>query len=531
MNLQSHLGCAEIDTFVENELGSVHLNMLNHKIFIKNVVAVAAYSRLASQSQAKFPLVRPIIHWTSGPPRRYRRRRKKSNCVAVWRLASWSQAVFFWSSRLRVLKPFVYVFAWLREIMAERSRDRPSSTESQPKFPECTHFRRRNDNHRRCQQFRMNDGLPLCTQDSPCLVCQDWLPEAWTTQAKAIAQRNRRKAAATVKAARKETEMLDNSVELHAPRDAFPTKRTKSKDSSKAKRSKTVTSSSQPKSVASSVTAVERPSSHGLDHRRSRTPEPKRRPGEERRHESPRHQSSRRDGSSSDWRESERARPSSSGGSSSGRRAESGSVSKASDTRPSSSSSHHHQHHSSGDRRSLSSSSSRASPDRKSQPSHHERRRESSDRTGGTFVPRRDVQLSPAKPKAPEKRTITVVASPARQIHFESAPAVPVPAPVADGSAGAGPAAGGRLGHEWRPGSAQRHGHRQRPNHRSRLGHRQRLGHRGRLSHRQWPSHRGRLGNRRLGHRWRPCHSGRPDHSCGYRLWQPSRCLGGGVIT
>ena len=243
--------------------------------------------------------------------------------------------------------------------MAERSRDRSSSTESQPKFPECSHFRRRNDNHRRCQQCRLNDGLLLCTQDSPCLVCQDWLPEAWTAQAKAIAQRNRRKAAAAAKAARKETEMLDDSVELHAPRDAFPTKRTKSKDSSKAKRSKTVTNSSQPKSVASSVKAVERPSSHGSDHRRSRTPERKRRHGEERRHESPRHQSSRRDGSSSDRRESERARPSSSGGSSSRRRAVSSSVSKASDTRPSSSSSRHHQHLSSGDRRSLSSSSSR----------------------------------------------------------------------------------------------------------------------------------------------------------------------------
>ena len=69
--------------------------------------------------------------------------------------------------------------------MAERSRDRSSSTESQPKFPECSHFRRRNDNHRRCQQCRLNDGLPLCTQDSPCLVCKDWLPEAWTAQAKA----------------------------------------------------------------------------------------------------------------------------------------------------------------------------------------------------------------------------------------------------------------------------------------------------------------------------------------------------------
>ena len=207
--------------------------------------------------------------------------------------------------------------------MAERSRDRSSSNESQPKFPECSHFRRRNDNHRRCQQCRLNAGLPLCTQDSPCLVCQDWLPEAWTAHAKATAQRNRRKAAAAAKAARKETEMMDDSVELHAPRHAFPTKRPKSEESSKTKRSKTVASSSQPKSVASSVSAAERPSSHGSGHRRSRTPERKRRHGE-----SPRHQSSRRDGHSSDRRESERDRPSSSGGSSSRRRAESGSVSK-----------------------------------------------------------------------------------------------------------------------------------------------------------------------------------------------------------
>ena len=152
--------------------------------------------------------------------------------------------------------------------MAERSCDRSSSTESQPKFPECSHFRRRNDNHRRCQQCRLNDGLPLCTRDSPCLVCKDWLPEAWTAQAKATAQRNRRKATAAAKAAKKESEMMDDSVELHTPRYAFPTKCTKSEDSSKAKRSKTATSSSQPKSVASSVTAVGRTSSHGSDHRR-----------------------------------------------------------------------------------------------------------------------------------------------------------------------------------------------------------------------------------------------------------------------
>ena len=104
----------------------------------------------------------------------------------------------------------------------------------------------------------LNVGLPLCTQDSPCLVCQDWLPEAWTAHAKATAQRNRRKAAAAAKAARKETEMMNDSAELHAPRHAFPTKRPKSEESSKTERSKTVASSSQPKSVASSVSAAER---------------------------------------------------------------------------------------------------------------------------------------------------------------------------------------------------------------------------------------------------------------------------------
>ena len=68
-------------------------------------------------------------------------------------------------------------------------------------------------------------------------MCKDWLPEAWTAQAKATAQKNRRKAAAAAKAVKKASETMDDSVELHAPEDALqtPSKRTKSKDSSKAK--------------------------------------------------------------------------------------------------------------------------------------------------------------------------------------------------------------------------------------------------------------------------------------------------------
>ena len=63
--------------------------------------------------------------------------------------------------------------------------------------------------------------------------------------------------------------------------------------------------------------------------------------------------------------------------------------------------------------RSLSSASYWASPDRKSPPSHHERRRESADRTGHSYIVRRDGQLSPKVVKPSEKRTITVISSPA----------------------------------------------------------------------------------------------------------------------
>ena len=184
----------------------------------------------------------------------------------------------------------------------ERSRDRSSSAESQPKFPGCSHFRRRNDNHFCCQQCRLNEGQSLCTQDSPCLVCKDWLPEAWVAQAKANAQRNRRKAAAAAKAAKKAEETMDDSVEIHAQEEAIqlPSKRPTSEGPSKTKRVKTKATaskeSSQPKSVASSVSVVGQPSSQGSGRRRSRSPERKRRHRGDKHQESPRHQSSRRDG-------------------------------------------------------------------------------------------------------------------------------------------------------------------------------------------------------------------------------------------
>ena len=358
-----------------------------------------------------------------------------------------------------------------------RSRDRSSSAESQLKFPGCTHFRRRNDNHFRCQQCRLNEGLTLCTEDSPCDICKDWLPEAWQAQAKANEQKKQRKVAKKSQ----ERETMDDSVEIHAPEEVLqlPSKRARSDASSKSKRAKTATSSGSKateveksavrpsrsrepkKSVASSVSVAGWASSDGSKRHRSRSGDHKRRShGCDRRQDSPRHHTSRHD---SGRREGERSRPSSSGGSSSRRHVDStggsGSscVSKATDARPSASSSHaHHHRKSSGDRRSLSSSSSRASADRKSPPGHHhERRRECAERSGSSYVSRQEVQLSPAVTQSPERRTITVIPSLARPDHVEepaaevAGPAIVTgPSEVVDGPADDGPASDSPAGND-----------------------------------------------------------------------------------
>ena len=101
--------------------------------------------------------------------------------------------------------------------MAE-SRDRSSSQEPQLKFPGCSHFRRRSDNHHRCQQCRLNDGLTLCTQESLCEVCKDWLPEVWDALDKVLRQKQKREAAAAAKRAH---DTMDDSIELLAPEDGL----------------------------------------------------------------------------------------------------------------------------------------------------------------------------------------------------------------------------------------------------------------------------------------------------------------------
>ena len=479
-------------------------------IFIKNVVAVAAYSRLASRSQAKFqtmkmsPLSAPVRsrtcpehcihlsftsifaslvcgcqseHALSQRPSQAnssiemkivcgcRNARQSLPGVDIWWSRFWSRSRFYFVS--------VSSHACVDKMAEPKSCDRSSSTESQLKFLGCMHYRRCNDNHYRCQQCHLNKGLTLFTEDSPCEVCKDWLPEAWQAQEKANEQKRKCKAAKAAKKSQ-EREPMDDSVEIHAPEDALqlpPTKR-KSDGSSKTKRAKTATGSGSKateveqsagrpsrfrepkKSVSSSVSVVEWPKSDGgseskgSEHHRSRSGERHRRShGSDRRQDSPRsHHSSRHD---SGRREGEWTRPTLSGGSSSRRQADStigpGSSrvsSRPTDVRPSGSSSHSHHHHhkTSVDRRSLSSSSSRASADRKSLPGHHQGgRRESAERSGSSYVSRREVQLSPAIAQSPERRTIMVIPSPNWPEHIEESAVVTGPAEVDDPAGGTGP--------------------------------------------------------------------------------------------
>ena len=228
--------------------------------------------------------------------------------------------------------------------MAERLSDRSPSAESQPKFPGCSHFRMRNDNHLRCQQCRLNEGQPLCTQDSLCLVCKDWLPEA---QGRRCGEGGKESQGTWCYGRLRRNPRSGRYASV--PLQAFQQRRVVQSQTNQDKSHKFL----GPQNRNPWFLRWKGPALTGRTAVASRSTDRKRRHGADNRQDSPRHQSSRR-------REDERSRPSYSGGSSSRKRAESGSVSKASDTRPSASSSQHHRHHqSSGDHRSLSSASSR----------------------------------------------------------------------------------------------------------------------------------------------------------------------------
>ena len=147
---------------------------------------MAAYSRLASRSQAKFHTMKlsPLVHPCAAAPAQsttsaYHSLRISPPLVngreSNHSLYQWPSQAFksntkiedscgcLWSSSAGLRWKFwqvgyvrSHVFTSLSrrtcgDKMAEgRSRDRSSSAESQPKFPGCSHLCHRNDNHLRC---------------------------------------------------------------------------------------------------------------------------------------------------------------------------------------------------------------------------------------------------------------------------------------------------------------------------------------------------------------------------------------------
>ena len=311
--------------------------------------------------------------------------------------------------------------------MAE-PRDRSSSQEPQLKFLGCSCYRRRSDNHHRCQQCCLKDIFTLCTSEVPCDVCRDWLPEAWAALDKALKQKM--KAAAAAKRAH---DSMDESIELHAPEDGLQAPPIKKRDDGStwqqhdsARKDKTATSSKTSKATddrlsrshdkksskthSSSVSAVDRSSLsdgpsgiRGSDRHRSHSDERGHRDhhrGSSRRHKSPRARHSLRRHESGG-----RTRPSSSSGRSSSKfkhgvdsTALPGSTrasGKVTDVRPSSSHHHHHQR-ATVNHRSLP-SLSHATVNHRSLPEQHHHRqheKEAIDQSGSTHVSGRDIDLT-----------------------------------------------------------------------------------------------------------------------------------------
>ena len=153
---------------------------------------MAAYSRLASPSQAKFQTMKlsPLSAPCAAAPVQNTVSTFASlvcGCQSEHALSQWpSQAnssietkivcgchnarqslsgVDVCWSRLWSRNHLYFVSVSSRacvDKMAEpKSRDGPSSIKSQLKFPGCTHYRRCSDNHYRCQQCCLNEGLTL----------------------------------------------------------------------------------------------------------------------------------------------------------------------------------------------------------------------------------------------------------------------------------------------------------------------------------------------------------------------------------
>ena len=75
--------------------------------------------------------------------------------------------------------------------MADRAET--AAGEGQPRFPGCSHFRRRRDLHQKCQGCRTKEGGKICSRTDTCAVCHSWSPREWEALDAAIALNVRRR--------------------------------------------------------------------------------------------------------------------------------------------------------------------------------------------------------------------------------------------------------------------------------------------------------------------------------------------------
>ena len=60
------------------------------------------------------------------------------------------------------------------------------------------HFHRQGGNHKRCQQCQFNNGGYECSIQTPCVVCESWLPENWNVHEEAKSQKLKEKSHSSV---------------------------------------------------------------------------------------------------------------------------------------------------------------------------------------------------------------------------------------------------------------------------------------------------------------------------------------------
>ena len=126
--------------------------------------------------------------------------------------------------------------------MADSRDQRSSSLESVPKFPKCSDLRRRGTTTSAANNVgsMKGEGGHECSRQTPCGVCESWLPENWDTHEKAKSQKLKRKAA------KKLQEAIDYSIEIHGPEETLGLKEKRSRKSDETTHHKSKSKSDKP---------------------------------------------------------------------------------------------------------------------------------------------------------------------------------------------------------------------------------------------------------------------------------------------